>query len=130
MGRTDDGQQSQATFSSHCCNPCWRPCACAPSSGPKLKKQTDPVGNRGGPRPRKTNSAAAQVIVVNDAAYVVDCGDGVARQLVLAGIRLPQLRHIFLTHQHSDHNADYGNLMLLAWTSGLKLASMHGARRR
>jgi ribonuclease BN (tRNA processing enzyme) len=60
------------------------------------------------------------VIVVNDTAYVVDCGDGVARQLVLAGIRLPQLRHILLTHQHSDHNADYGNLMLLAWTAGLK----------
>ena len=58
--------------------------------------------------------------MVNDAAYVVDCGDGVARQLVLAGIRLPQLRHIVLTHQHSDHNADYGNLMLLAWTAGLK----------
>lgn len=78
------------------------------------------LGTGGGPRPRKTNSASAQVIVVNDVAYVVDCGDGVARQLVLAGVRLPQLRHIFLTHQHSDHNADYGNLMLLAWTSGLK----------
>jgi ribonuclease BN (tRNA processing enzyme) len=78
------------------------------------------LGTGGGPRPRKSRSAAAQVILVNDAAYVVDCGDGVARQLVLAGIRLPQLRHIFLTHQHSDHNADYGNLMLLAWTSELK----------
>ncbi len=60
------------------------------------------------------------MIVVNETAYVVDCGDGVARQLVLAGIPLPQLRHIFLTHQHSDHNADYGNLILLAWTSGLR----------
>ncbi len=78
------------------------------------------LGVGGGPRPRKVNSASAQVIVVNDQAYVVDCGDGVARQLVMAGIPLPQLRHIFLTHQHSDHNADYGNLMLLAWTSGLR----------
>jgi ribonuclease BN (tRNA processing enzyme) len=78
------------------------------------------LGVGGGPRPRKTNSASAQVIVVNDAAYVVDCGDGVARQLVLAGIPLPQLRHVFVTHQHSDHNADYGNLILLAWTSGLR----------
>ena len=78
------------------------------------------LGTGGGPRPRKSNSAPAQVLVVNDVAYVVDCGDGVARQLVLAGIRLPQLRHIFLTHQHSDHNADYGNLLLLAWTSGLR----------
>jgi ribonuclease BN (tRNA processing enzyme) len=78
------------------------------------------LGTGGGPRPRKTNSAAAQVIVINDAAYVIDCGDGVARQLVSAGIRLSQLRHILVTHQHSDHNADYGNLILLAWISGLK----------
>ena len=78
------------------------------------------LGTGGGPRPRKTSSAPAQVIVVNDAAYVVDCGDGVARQLVLAGIPLASLRHVFLTHQHSDHNADYGNLLLLAWTAGLR----------
>ena len=78
------------------------------------------LGVGGGPRPRKANSAPAQVIAVNDAAYVIDCGDGVARQLVSAGIRLSQLRHILLTHQHSDHNADYGNLLLLAWTAGLK----------
>src|SRR5688572_5041927 len=78
------------------------------------------LGTGGGPRPRKSNSAPAQVIVVNDVAYVIDCGDGVARQLVFAGIRLAQLRHIFLTHQHSDHNADYGNLLLLAWTAGLR----------
>jgi len=78
------------------------------------------LGTGGGPRPRKANSASAQVIVVHDAAYVIDCGDGVARQLVSAGVRLSQLRHILLTHQHSDHNADYGNLILLAWTAGLK----------
>lgn len=58
--------------------------------------------------------------MVNEVAYVVDCGDGVARQLVLAGVPLPTLRHVFLTHQHSDHNADYGNLILLAWTAGLR----------
>ena len=78
------------------------------------------LGTAGGPRPRKTRSAPAQVIVVNETAYVVDCGDGVARQLVLAGIPLANVRHVFLTHQHSDHNADYGNLLLLAWTAGLR----------
>ena len=78
------------------------------------------LGTGGGPRPRRTSSASAQVVVINGAAYVVDCGDGVARQLVLAGIPLPTVRHIFLTHQHSDHNADYGNLILLAWTAGLQ----------
>jgi ribonuclease BN (tRNA processing enzyme) len=78
------------------------------------------LGTAGGPRPRRTRSAPAQVVVVNGAAYVVDCGDGVARQLVLAGVPLAALRHVFVTHQHSDHNADYGNLLLFAWTAGLR----------
>jgi ribonuclease BN (tRNA processing enzyme) len=77
------------------------------------------LGTGGGPRPRRASWAAAQVIVKGRAAYVVDCGDGVARQLVLAGIPLASLRHVFITHHHSDHNADYGNLLLLAWTAGL-----------
>ncbi|HEY7611382.1 MAG TPA: MBL fold metallo-hydrolase [Gemmatimonadales bacterium] len=78
------------------------------------------LGTAGGPRPRKSRSASAQVIIANDKAYVVDCGDGVARQLVLAGVPLATVRHVFLTHHHSDHNADYGNLFLLAWTAGLR----------
>jgi ribonuclease BN (tRNA processing enzyme) len=77
------------------------------------------LGTGGGPRPRAVSSAAAQVIVANNAAYVIDCGDGVARQLVLAGVPLTIVRHIFITHQHSDHNADYGNLLWLAWAAGL-----------
>jgi ribonuclease BN (tRNA processing enzyme) len=77
------------------------------------------LGTGGGPRPRVNRSASSQVIVVNNAAYVVDCGDGVARQLAAAGIALPSLRHIFITHHHSDHIADYGTLIQLAWAVGL-----------
>jgi ribonuclease BN (tRNA processing enzyme) len=51
---------------------------------------------------------------------VVDCGDGVARQLVFARVPLTTVRHVFITHQHSDHNADYGNLIWLAWAAGLR----------
>jgi ribonuclease BN (tRNA processing enzyme) len=78
------------------------------------------LGTGGGPRPRKASSAPAQVIVINGTPYVVDCGDGVARQLVFADVPLPALRHVFLTHHHSDHNADYGNLIWLAWAAGLR----------
>jgi ribonuclease BN (tRNA processing enzyme) len=77
------------------------------------------LGTGGGPTPKKTVSAPATLIIVNDTPYVIDCGDGVARQWVLAGVSLLKLRHIFITHQHSDHNADYGNLILLAWATGL-----------
>src|SRR5687768_6011347 len=77
------------------------------------------LGTGGGPRPRTTSSASAQVIVSNGVAYVIDCGDGVARQMAFAGVPLASLRHLFITHQHSDHTADYGNLIWLAWTAGL-----------
>lgn len=80
------------------------------------------LGTAGGPRPRATRSATSQVIVVNGSAYVIDCGEGVARQLVLAGVPLRALRATFITHHHSDHNADYGNLLLIAWTGGLQTA--------
>lgn len=78
------------------------------------------LGTGGGPRPKKVNTSSAQVIIVKDTLYVVDCGDGVARQLVIAGASLQKLRHVFVTHHHSDHNADYGNLLLLSWASGLR----------
>src|SRR5678816_2228288 len=78
------------------------------------------LGTGGGPRPRKERGATAHAVIVNDVVYVVDCGDGVARQLAAMGVALPKVRHVFITHQHSDHNADYGNLLLLAWESGLE----------
>jgi ribonuclease BN (tRNA processing enzyme) len=90
------------------------------SAQERVKTKLILLGTAGGPRPRKTRSQPAQVILVNDTPYVVDCGNGVARQLVSAGVPLARLRHIFITHQHSDHNADYGNLMWLSWTAGLQ----------
>ena len=51
--------------------------------------------------------------------HIVDCGYGVARQMVLAGLPLSRLRHIFITHHHSDHDIDLGSLLQLAWLSGL-----------
>ena len=77
------------------------------------------LGTGGGPTPKKGRSASAQVIVVRGASYVVDCGNGVARQMVAAGLKLGSIRDVFVTHQHSDHNADYGNLLLLAWATDL-----------
>jgi ribonuclease BN (tRNA processing enzyme) len=77
------------------------------------------LGTAGGPTPKLERAAPAQAIVVGDRVYLVDCGDGVARQLRLARLPFGQLRAVFITHQHSDHNAGYGPLFLLGWTSGL-----------
>ena len=78
------------------------------------------LGTGGGPSPKRLRSAPAQLILVGDDAYVVDCGNGVARQMARAGVGLARIRAVFITHHHSDHNADYGNLLLMAWIDGLR----------
>jgi ribonuclease BN (tRNA processing enzyme) len=77
------------------------------------------LGTGGGPTPKANRSAPAQVVVAGGAAYVIDCGNGVARQMVMAGVALGALRAAFITHHHSDHNADFGNLLLLSWAADL-----------
>jgi ribonuclease BN (tRNA processing enzyme) len=78
------------------------------------------LGTAGGPSPKVSRSAPANMVVSGDTLYVVDCGNGVARQVVQAGFALKSLRHIFVTHHHSDHNLDYGNLFYLAWSAALR----------
>jgi ribonuclease BN (tRNA processing enzyme) len=90
-----------------------------PARAQERKTRLVLLGTGGGPTPKKAAAATSQAIVVAGRVYVVDCGNGVGRQLALANIPLLNLRHIFITHQHSDHNADYGNLFWLAWATGL-----------
>ena len=68
----------------------------------------------------KARMPSSAVVVVKGVPYVVDCGDGVSRQLVLADVSLRTLRYIFITHHHADHNLDYGNLIYNAWASACK----------
>jgi ribonuclease BN (tRNA processing enzyme) len=77
------------------------------------------LGTAGGPTPKARSSAPAQAIVIGDRIYLVDCGDGVARQLALAKLPVRDLRGVFITHQHSDHNAGYGPLFLLGWAANM-----------
>jgi ribonuclease BN (tRNA processing enzyme) len=80
------------------------------------------LGTGGGPRIVKGGrSKSATLIAVKGVPYVVDCGEGVARRLTEAGVPLTTLRHVLITHHHSDHNLDFGNLLYDAWASGLTL---------
>ncbi|WP_426436710.1 MBL fold metallo-hydrolase [Bradyrhizobium genosp. P] len=93
--------------------------AAKPASDAKPKSRLILLGTAGGPTPKPNRAAPAQVIVVNNNSYVIDCGNGVARQMILAKLKLASIRSVFITHHHSDHNADYGNLLLLAWATDL-----------
>lgn len=85
------------------------------------------LGTKGGPTPSPLRAAPATLIEIAGRALVVDCGNGVAGQLVRAGVPLSQLARIFITHNHSDHMADVGTLIELAWSSGLNTpVTVHG----
>jgi ribonuclease BN (tRNA processing enzyme) len=77
------------------------------------------LGTKGGPRIDLGPSNPANLLVVNDTPFVIDCGMGVSRQLVNAGMALEAIKYIFITHHHSDHNLEYGNLVYNAWATGL-----------
>jgi ribonuclease BN (tRNA processing enzyme) len=93
--------------------------AAAPAHAESAKSRLILLGTAGGPTPKLTRAAPANAVVVNGQTYVVDCGNGVARQLVLAGLKLGSIRAVFVTHHHSDHDGDYGNLLSIAWASDL-----------
>ena len=48
----------------------------------------------------------------------MDCGYGTSRQLVSAGVALNSVRHLFITHHHSDHNLEIGAIPYNAWAAG------------
>jgi ribonuclease BN (tRNA processing enzyme) len=77
------------------------------------------LGTKGGPRIDPGPSNPANLVMVNDTPFVIDCGMGVSRQLVNAGAPLSSVKYIFISHHHSDHNLEYGNLVYNAWATGL-----------
>lgn len=80
------------------------------------------LGTKGGPSVGKAGrSNPATLILINDVSYLVDCGYGASRQLLSAGIALNRLRHIFITHHHSDHNLELGALIYNAWITGIPI---------
>ncbi len=80
------------------------------------------LGTGSGPIPGLARRMASNLMVHNEAAYVLDCGLGVTDQYARTGIPFSALRSIFITHHHPDHNIEYGPLLIIGWTSGIRQA--------
>jgi len=79
------------------------------------------LGTQGGPFIRSyRQTPSANLIVYKSTPIVVDTGFGVTFKLLDAGINLPSIKYIFITHHHSDHNLELGPLLYNAWINGLK----------
>jgi ribonuclease BN (tRNA processing enzyme) len=83
------------------------------------------LGTAGGPAfdtPQRKGISSA--VIVGDAVYLVDFGDGLGPRLHEAiaaarGQTFTTLRAAFLTHLHSDHTIDYPDLPILGMWNGL-----------
>jgi ribonuclease BN (tRNA processing enzyme) len=79
------------------------------------------LGSKGGPAIRPGGpSPTASLLELGNRRIVIDCGLGVSRGLVEAGMALPGLDLVIITHLHSDHVLELGPLLHTAWTAGLK----------
>jgi ribonuclease BN (tRNA processing enzyme) len=89
------------------------------------------LGTAGGPTywPNTNRRGTSSALVVGDAVYLVDCGDGVGKRLQESleptdqRATMKTLRGVFLTHLHSDHVIDYPNILLYGWFAGIELGA-------
>ncbi len=79
------------------------------------------LGTKGGPAIRAGGAMpTSSLLELDGRRVVIDCGLGVTKGLVEAGMDLKTLDLIFITHLHSDHLLELGPLIHTAWTTGLK----------
>jgi ribonuclease Z len=62
---------------------------------------------------------SAQVVMVKNHRFLIDCGEGTQRQLLKSGIGFKRLNRVFITHGHLDHILGLGGLMstFMRWES-------------
>jgi len=63
---------------------------------------------------------AAQLAEYGDTRLLVDCGSGVTQRLAEAGVRVPAIDALLVTHFHSDHVVDLWQVLVSGWHQGRK----------
>ena len=75
----------------------------------------------GTPNADPERSGPAVAIIVKGIPYLIDCGPGVVRRAAAAqergieALRVDNLKHLFVTHLHSDHTLGYPDLIFTPW---------------
>ena len=72
----------------------------------------------GSPLPDVHRVGACIAVLAGSHFFVVDAGEGSTRNVLLMNLPLIRADAILLTHFHSDHIADLGEMMLQRWAGG------------
>jgi ribonuclease BN (tRNA processing enzyme) len=69
------------------------------------------LGTAGGPPLRLDRSEPSTLLIVDGRRYLIDCGIGTMRRMLRAGVKSEQVRTIFFTHLHADHDLGLADVM-------------------
>jgi len=69
----------------------------------------------GTPSPSPSRFGSSYVVVAGDDHLMFDCGPAATHKLVKTGLSPIKIGHLFLTHNHFDHNADLPCFLLTRW---------------
>jgi ribonuclease Z len=79
-----------------------------------MKARLYVVGS-GIPTPTPERFGSSLVLRVDDEYLMFDCGPATTYKMVRMGLFPTQIDHLFFTHHHYDHNADYPCFLLCRW---------------
>jgi ribonuclease Z len=82
----------------------------------------------GSPIPDPRRAGPSTLVTADGLTLLVDCGRGVLMRLAAAGVLPPMLDAVFLTHLHSDHITDLGDVITTRWvmSPGPRPLVIHG----
>ncbi len=69
------------------------------------------LGTAGGPPLRLDRSEPSTLLIVDGRPYLIDCGIGTMRRMLRAAVKSEQVRTIFFTHLHGDHDLGLADVM-------------------
>lgn len=69
----------------------------------------------GSPIPDAERAGPSGLVEAGPYKFLVDCGRGVLMRLTGAGVMVPQLTAVLLTHLHSDHTTDFNDVVTTWW---------------
>ena len=69
----------------------------------------------GSPVPDARRAGPSTLVRAGGQTFLIDCGRGVQQRMAAAGVGANALSALLLTHLHSDHIADLGDLLITRW---------------
>lgn len=71
----------------------------------------------GSPIPDPNRAGPSTLVRAGGQVFLADCGRGVLQRLAAAGVGAAGLSALLLTHLHSDHVGDLGDVLITRWIS-------------